>query len=72
MQILAICHTAIPDGIPEDPTSMRYRAESPNEAALVVAAKQFGFYFYKRTPTMLHVRETVSPIQTQWTKSTNS
>lgn len=61
MQILALCHTAIPDGIPEDPASMRYRAESPDEAALVVAAKQFGFYFYKRTPTMLHVRETVSP-----------
>ncbi|CAM6002752.1 unnamed protein product [Sphagnum balticum] len=61
MQILALCHTTIPDGIPKDPTSMRYRAESPDEAALVVAAKQFGFYFYKRTPTMLHVRETVSP-----------
>jgi phospholipid-translocating ATPase len=60
MQILALCHTAVPDRIPEDPTSMRYRAESPDEAALVVAAKQFGFYFYKRTPTMLHVRETVS------------
>jgi phospholipid-translocating ATPase len=60
MQILALCHTAVPDGIPEDPTSMRYRAESPDEAASVVAAQQFGFYFFQRSPTMLHVRETVS------------
>ena len=60
-QILALCHTAIPDGTPEDPPSMRYRAESPDEAALVVAAKQFGFYFYKRTPTTLYIRETLTP-----------
>ncbi|XP_024362425.1 probable phospholipid-transporting ATPase 8 isoform X2 [Physcomitrium patens] len=58
-EILALCHTAIPEGTPEDPDGMRYRAESPDEAALVVAAKQFGFYFYKRTPTTLHIRETL-------------
>ena len=56
-QILALCHTAIPEGTPDQPSQMRYRAESPDEAALVVAAKQFGFYFYKRTPKTLHVRE---------------
>lgn len=55
-EILALCHTAIPEGTPEEPSQMRYRAESPDEAALVVAAKQFGFYFYKRTPTNLYVR----------------
>lgn len=60
-RILALCHTAIPEGSPESPASMRYRAESPDEAALVVAAKQFGFYFYKRTPTTLHIRETNGP-----------
>lgn len=60
-QILSLCHTAIPEGSPESPASMRYRAESPDEAALVVAAKQFGFYFYKRTPTTLYVRETAGP-----------
>ncbi|KAG0565462.1 hypothetical protein KC19_8G192100 [Ceratodon purpureus] len=60
-RILALCHTAIPEGSPESPSSMRYRAESPDEAALVVAAKQFGFFFYKRTPTTLHVRETHGP-----------
>lgn len=60
-QILALCHTAIPDGNPDNPHTMHYRAESPDEAALVVAAKQFGFFFCKRTPTALYVRETPSP-----------
>lgn len=60
-ETLALCHTAIPEGSPDEPSQMRYRAESPDEAALVVAAKQFGFYFYKRTPTTLHVRESLRP-----------
>ena len=60
-EILALCHTAIPEGSPDDPAGMRYRAESPDEAALVVAAKQLGFYFYKKTPTMLYVRESLGP-----------
>ncbi len=33
------------------------QAESPDEAALVVAAKAFGFFFYKRTNTTVSVRE---------------
>jgi phospholipid-translocating ATPase len=60
-EILALCHTAIPEGSPDDPSTMRYRAESPDEEALVVAAKQFGFYFFKKTPTMMHVRESWRP-----------
>lgn len=60
-EVLALCHTAIPEGTAEDPFMMRYRAESPDEAALVVAAKQFGFYFYKKTPTTLHIRESLGP-----------
>ncbi|CAM6088191.1 unnamed protein product [Calypogeia fissa] len=60
-QILALCHTAIPEGNPDDPQSMEYRAESPDEAALVVAAKQFGFCFYKRTPSTMLVRESLGP-----------
>jgi hypothetical protein len=34
-----------------------YQAESPDEAALVVAAKAFGFFFFKRTNTSVTVRE---------------
>ncbi|XP_052727591.1 phospholipid-transporting ATPase 3 isoform X5 [Vigna angularis] len=53
---LAICHTVLPEG-DESPEKIRYQAASPDEAALVIAAKHFGFFFYRRTPTMIYVRE---------------
>ncbi|QCD82674.1 phospholipid-transporting ATPase 3 [Vigna unguiculata] len=53
---LAICHTVLPEG-DESPEKIRYQAASPDEAALVIAAKNFGFFFYRRTPTMIYVRE---------------
>ncbi|PPS12170.1 hypothetical protein GOBAR_AA08472 [Gossypium barbadense] len=53
---LAICHTVLPEG-EETPEKIRYQAASPDEAALVLAAKNFGFFFYRRTPTMIYVRE---------------
>ncbi|GFR43003.1 hypothetical protein Agub_g4002, partial [Astrephomene gubernaculifera] len=55
-RLLAVCHTVIPDGPPE-PATIKYEAESPDEAALVVAAKAFGFFFFKRTNTTVTVRE---------------
>uniref|UniRef100_A0A803MBN0 Phospholipid-transporting ATPase n=1 Tax=Chenopodium quinoa TaxID=63459 RepID=A0A803MBN0_CHEQI len=53
---LAICHTVLPEG-DESPEKIVYQAASPDEAALVVAAKNFGFFFYRRTPTTIYVRE---------------
>ncbi|XP_022881004.1 phospholipid-transporting ATPase 3-like [Olea europaea var. sylvestris] len=53
---LAICHTVLPEG-DDSPEKIRYQAASPDEAALVTAAKNFGFFFYKRSPTTIHVRE---------------
>ncbi|KAH7515836.1 hypothetical protein FEM48_Zijuj10G0068500 [Ziziphus jujuba var. spinosa] len=53
---LAICHTVLPEGV-ESPEKITYQAASPDEAALVTAAKNFGFFFYRRTPTMIFVRE---------------
>ncbi|XP_010272160.1 PREDICTED: phospholipid-transporting ATPase 3-like [Nelumbo nucifera] len=53
---LAICHTVLPEG-DESPEKITYQAASPDEAALVIAAKNFGFFFYRRTPTMIMVRE---------------
>ncbi|KAF7829418.1 phospholipid-transporting ATPase 3 [Senna tora] len=53
---LAICHTVLPEG-DESPEKIRYQAASPDEAALVIAAKNFGFFFYRRTPTTIYVRE---------------
>ncbi|XVE84951.1 hypothetical protein DITRI_Ditri17bG0052900 [Diplodiscus trichospermus] len=53
---LAICHTVLPEG-DESPEKIKYQAASPDEAALVLSAKHFGFFFYRRTPTMIYVRE---------------
>ncbi|XP_074274505.1 phospholipid-transporting ATPase 3-like [Silene latifolia] len=53
---LAICHTVLPEG-EESPEKIAYQAASPDEAALVTAAKNFGFFFYRRTPTTIYVRE---------------
>ncbi|XVE92539.1 hypothetical protein REPUB_Repub01dG0106200 [Reevesia pubescens] len=53
---LAICHTVLPEG-DESPEKIKYQAASPDESALVLAAKHFGFFFYRRTPTMIYVRE---------------
>ncbi|XP_059655958.1 phospholipid-transporting ATPase 3 isoform X2 [Cornus florida] len=53
---LAICHTVLPEG-EESQEKIKYQAASPDEAALVTAAKNFGFFFYRRSPTMIYVRE---------------
>ncbi|XP_027361174.1 phospholipid-transporting ATPase 3-like [Abrus precatorius] len=53
---LAICHTVLPEG-DETLENIKYQAASPDEAALVIAAKNFGFFFYRRTPTMIYIRE---------------
>ncbi|KAJ8774614.1 hypothetical protein K2173_017060 [Erythroxylum novogranatense] len=55
-RLLAICHTAIPDE-DEDTGTISYEAESPDEAAFVIAAREFGFEFCKRTQTSISVRE---------------
>ncbi|KAK1326904.1 putative phospholipid-transporting ATPase 9 [Acorus calamus] len=55
-RVLAICHTAIPvvdNGLGE----IFYEAESPDEAAFVIAARVLGFEFYERTQTSITVRE---------------
>ncbi|KAL6187139.1 hypothetical protein ACLB2K_043254 [Fragaria x ananassa] len=53
---LAICHTVLPEG-DESPDKITYQAASPDESALVIAAKNFGFFFYRRSPTTICVRE---------------
>jgi hypothetical protein len=46
LRILALCHTAIPEGEPT-PDKIVYQVESPDEGALVQAANIFGFFFYR-------------------------
>uniref|UniRef100_A0A0D9X7E4 Phospholipid-transporting ATPase n=1 Tax=Leersia perrieri TaxID=77586 RepID=A0A0D9X7E4_9ORYZ len=55
-RVLAVCHTAIPVA---DRNSGRisYEAESPDEGALVAAARELGFEFYHRSQTTISVHE---------------
>ncbi|CAL5327894.1 unnamed protein product [Camellia sinensis] len=55
-RILAICHTAIPEANEEN-SGFTYEAESPDEGAFLVAAREFGFEFCRRTQSSLFVRE---------------
>ncbi|KAJ1412022.1 P-type ATPase [Sesbania bispinosa] len=55
-RLLAICHTAIPE-VDEGTGNVSYEAESPDEAAFVIAAREIGFEFYKRTQTSLSMYE---------------
>jgi phospholipid-translocating ATPase len=54
-RLLAICHTCVAKIDETDKVS--YEAESPDEAAFVIAAQELGFEFYKRTHTSVVVRE---------------
>ncbi|XP_038647232.1 phospholipid-transporting ATPase IA isoform X2 [Scyliorhinus canicula] len=47
LTMMAICHTAVPE---RDGDKIIYQASSPDEGALVRAAKQLGFVFSGRTP----------------------
>ncbi|XP_028556647.1 putative phospholipid-transporting ATPase 9 isoform X2 [Dendrobium catenatum] len=55
-QLLAICHTAIPE-VDEVSGKITYEAESPDELAFVIAAREIGFQFYKRTQTSISLYE---------------
>ncbi|KAF7819576.1 putative phospholipid-transporting ATPase 8 isoform X1 [Senna tora] len=55
-RVLAICHTAIPDA-DEKSGEISYEAESPDEAAFVIAARSFGFELLARTQTSISLHE---------------
>ncbi|KAG2610913.1 hypothetical protein PVAP13_4KG225900 [Panicum virgatum] len=54
-RLLAICHTCIAET--DENGKVSYEAESPDEAAFVIAARELGFEFYKRSPSTIIVRE---------------
>ncbi|CAJ1944306.1 unnamed protein product [Sphenostylis stenocarpa] len=56
LRLLAVCHTAIPE-VDEGTGKVSYEAESPDEAAFVIAARELGFEFYERTHTNISLRE---------------
>ncbi|XP_066112923.1 phospholipid-transporting ATPase FetA-like [Saccopteryx bilineata] len=52
---LSLCHTVIPEEKVEG--KLVYQAQSPDEGALVTAARNFGFVFCSRTPKTITVVE---------------
>ncbi|MED6227025.1 putative phospholipid-transporting ATPase 11 [Stylosanthes scabra] len=56
MCLLALCHTAISE-VDEKTVKVSYEAESPDEAAFFIAAREPGFEFYERTQLTILLRE---------------
>ncbi|XP_016478856.2 putative phospholipid-transporting ATPase 8 isoform X2 [Nicotiana tabacum] len=55
-RVLAICHTVIPD-VNKKTGEISYEAESPDEAAFVIAARELGFQFFERTQSRITLHE---------------
>lgn len=58
-RILAVCHTAIPE-LNEETGGFTYEAESPDEGSFLVAAREFGFEFFRRTQSSIFTHERIS------------
>ncbi|XWS44176.1 hypothetical protein CRYUN_Cryun15aG0021900 [Craigia yunnanensis] len=54
-RVIATCHTAVPE-ITES-GEIIYEAESPDEAAFVIAAREVGFQFFVRNQTSIKLHE---------------
>ncbi|XP_048825243.1 probable phospholipid-transporting ATPase IM isoform X2 [Brienomyrus brachyistius] len=54
-RVLALCHTVMPEEKNEG--ELMYQAQSPDEGALVTAARNFGFVFRARTPETITLCE---------------
>uniref|UniRef100_A0A672N838 Phospholipid-transporting ATPase n=1 Tax=Sinocyclocheilus grahami TaxID=75366 RepID=A0A672N838_SINGR len=57
-RLLALCHTVMPE---EKTEELFYQAQSPDEGALVTAARNFGFVFRSRTPETISLVEMGMP-----------
>ncbi|KAK2901726.1 phospholipid-transporting ATPase ID-like [Channa argus] len=54
-RLLALCHTVMAEEKKEG--ELNYQAQSPDEGALVTAARNFGFIFRSRTPDSVTIME---------------
>ncbi|XP_066194014.1 phospholipid-transporting ATPase ID isoform X1 [Sylvia atricapilla] len=54
-RLLSLCHTVMSEEKSEG--ELLYKAQSPDEGALVTAARNFGFVFRSRTPKTITVHE---------------
>ncbi|XP_077285746.1 ATPase phospholipid transporting 8B [Arctopsyche grandis] len=51
-RLLALCHTVMPE---DKHGRLEYQAQSPDESALVSAARNFGFVFKERSPNSITI-----------------
>ncbi|KAF3205500.1 hypothetical protein TWF679_009261 [Orbilia oligospora] len=49
MLALALCHSVLPDLVSDEPPRIEFKAQSPDEAALVATARDMGFSLVERT-----------------------
>ncbi|XP_069766869.1 phospholipid-transporting ATPase ID isoform X2 [Narcine bancroftii] len=59
-RLLSLCHTVMSEEKNEG--ELFYQAQSPDEGALVTAARNFGFVFRSRTPETITVHEMGKPV----------
>ncbi|KAL0985263.1 hypothetical protein UPYG_G00154720 [Umbra pygmaea] len=59
-RLLSLCHTVMSEEKKEG--ELVYKAQSPDEGALVTAARNFGFMFRSRTPGTVTVTELGRPV----------
>ncbi|XP_038962779.1 probable phospholipid-transporting ATPase IM isoform X6 [Rattus norvegicus] len=63
LRLLALCHTVMSE---EDSAGqLVYQVQSPDEGALVTAARNFGFIFKSRTPETITIEELGTPVTYQ-------
>ncbi|XP_041083017.1 probable phospholipid-transporting ATPase IM isoform X2 [Polyodon spathula] len=62
-RLLSLCHTIMAEEKNEG--ELVYQAQSPDEGALVTAARNFGFVFRSRTPETITVNEMGKPVTYQ-------
>ena len=55
MTVLALCHTVITETTPGDPPRIEFKAQSPDEAALVATARDCGFTVLGRSHDDIHL-----------------
>ncbi|KAF9666402.1 hypothetical protein SADUNF_Sadunf16G0225700 [Salix dunnii] len=55
-QILAVCNTAVPERNKQT-GEITYEAESPDESALVISAREIGFELFERTQSSISLHE---------------
>ncbi len=57
LTVLAVCHSVMPERDETAPSGIAYKASSPDDGALVEAARQLGYEFYYRDARSIRVRQ---------------